>query len=206
MFRNFLNPDNALMVTMSQITDCILLSLMWLLGCFPIITVGASSAALYDSVRQCLRGTERNPLSRFLKSFRRDLKAGLIPGLLYLAALWLGGKAMIALWNSAVGGSCSWMVFAGCAFVAVMMLGVLSVLFPLLSRFENPLGALLRNTVMLALANMPRTVALGVLNALCGWLCVRFIFPLFFLPALASLISTYLLEPMFKPYLTENAA
>ena len=206
MFRNFLNPDNALMVTMSQITDCILLSLMWLLGCFPLVTVGASGAALYDSVRQCLRGTERNPLSRFLKSFRRDLKTGLIPGLLYLAALWLGVRAMIALWNSAVAGSCSWMVFAGCAFVAAMMLGILSVLFPLLSRFENPLGALLRNTVMLALANMPRTVALGVLNAVSGWLCVRFIFPLFFLPALASLLSTYLLEPMFKPYLTENAA
>ena len=206
MFRNFLNPDNALMVTMSQITDCILLSLMWLLGCFPLVTVGASGAALYDSVRQCLRGTERNPLSRFLKSYRRDFKASLIPGLLYLAALWFGVRAMITLWNSAVGGSCSWMVFAGCAFVAVMMLGVLSVLFPLLSRFENPLGALLRNTVMLALANMPRTVALGVLNAVSGWLCIRFIFPLFFLPALASLISTYLLEPMFKPYLTENAA
>lgn len=206
MFRNFLNPDNALMVTMSQITDCILLSLMWLLGCFPLVTVGVSGAALYDSVRQCLRGTERNPLSRFLKSFRRDLKTGLIPGLLYLAALWLGVRAMIALWNSAVAGSCSWMVFAGCAFVAAMMLGILSVLFPLLSRFENPLGALLRNTVMLALANMPRTVALGVLNAVSGWLCVRFIFPLFFLPALACLISTYLLEPMFKPYLTENAA
>ena len=206
MFRNFLNPDNALMVTMSQITDCILLSLMWLLGCFPLVTVGVSGAALYDSVRQCLRGTERNPLSRFLKSFRRDLKTGLIPGLLYLAALWLGVRAMIALWNSAVAGSCSWMVFAGCAFAAAMMLGILSVLFPLLSRFENPLGALLRNTVMLALANMPRTVALGVLNAVSGWLCVRFIFPLFFLPALACLISTYLLEPMFKPYLTENAA
>ena len=206
MFRNFLNPDNALMVTMSQITDCILLSLMWLLGCFPLVTVGASGAALYDSVRQCLRGTERNPLSRFLKSYRRDLKAGLIPGLLYLAALWLGVRTMINLWNSAVAGSCSWMVFAGCAFVAAMLLGILSVLFPLLSRFENPLGALLRNTVMLALANMPRTVALGVLNAVSGWLCVRFIFPLFFLPALACLLSTYLLEPMFKPYLTENAA
>ena len=206
MFRNFLNPDNALMVTMSQITDCILLSLMWLLGCFPLVTVGASGAALYDSVRQCLRGSERNPLSRFLKSFRRDLKAGLVPGLLYLAALWVGGRTMIALWNSAVGGSCSWTVFAGCAFLAVMMLGVLSVLFPLLSRFENPLGALLRNTVMLALANMPRTIALGILNAVTAWLCVRWIFPLLFLPALSALLSTFLLEPMFKPYLTENAA
>ena len=69
MFRNLLNPDNGLMVTMAQITDCILLSLLWLLGCFPLFTVGAASAALYDSVRHCLRGSERNPVSRFLRSF-----------------------------------------------------------------------------------------------------------------------------------------
>jgi hypothetical protein len=71
----------------------------------------------------------------------------------------------------------------------------------MLSRFANPLPVLLKNTVLLALANLPRAVALGVLNALTGWLCLRFIFPLFFLPALSALISTALLEPMFKPYL-----
>ena len=206
MFRNLFNPENGLMVTMSQIADCILLSLLWLLGCFPLFTVGASSAALYDSVRHCFRGGERNPVSRFLASFRRDFKASLIPGILYLAALWFGIKAMIALWNGAVAGVYGWPLFAGCGFLAVTVLGVLSVLFPLLSRFENPLGALLKNTVLLALGNMPRTIALGVLNALTFWLCIRFIFPLFFLPALASLISTLLLEPMFRPYITENAA
>ena len=206
MFRNLLNPDSGLMVTMAQITDCILLSLLWLLGCFPLFTVGAASAALYDSVRHCLRGSERNPVSRFLRSFRRDFKASLIPTALYLAALWFGGKAMIAVWNGAVYGNYSWALFAGAALVAVLVLGVLSVLFPLLSRFENPLWAMLRNTVLLALANMPRTLALGVLNALTFWLCIRYIYPLFFLPALSALISTLLLEPMFKPYMTENAA
>ena len=205
MFRNLLNPENGLMVTMSQIADCILLSLLWLLGCFPLFTVGASSAALYESVRHCFRGGERNPVSRFLASFRRDFKGSLIPCLLYLAVLWFGGKTMIAIWNGAVGGQYSWVLFSGCAFLAVTALGILSVLFPLLSRFENSLGALLKNTVLLALGNMPRTVALGVLNALSAWLCIRFIFPLFFLPALASLISTLLLEPMFKPYLTTAA-
>ncbi len=205
MFRNLMNPDNGLMVTMSQITDCILLSLLWLLGCFPLFTVGAASAALYDSVRHCLRGSERNPVSRFLKSFRRDFKASLLPTVLYLTALWFGGKAMIAVWNGAVYGTHSWVLFAAAAFIAVTVLGVLSVLFPLLSRFENPLGALLRNTVLLALANMPRTIALGVLNALSAWLCIRFIYPLFFLPALSALISTTLLEPMFKPYLNTAA-
>lgn len=202
MFRNILNPDNGLMVTMAQITDCILLSLLWLLCCFPLITVGASGAALYDSVRHCFRGSERNPISRFFQSFLRDFKASLVPTVLYLAALWFGGRAMIAIWNGAVYGTHSWALFAGAALVAAAVLGVLSVLFPLLSRFENPLGALLRNTVLLALANMPRTLVLGMLNAFSAWLCIRFIYPLFFLPALSTLISTLLLEPMFKPYLT----
>lgn len=209
MFRNLLNPDNGLMVTLSQITDCILLSLLWLLGCFPLVTAGASCAALYDSVYRCFRDGERNPVTRFVKSFLRDLKASLIPNLLFLAVLWFGGKGLIAVWNAAVAGTMSWAAFSAVVFAAVMVLGTLSVLFPMLSRFDNSLGALLRNTVVLAFANMPRTIALGVLNALSAWACVTFIIPLFFLPALASLISTWLLEPIFKPYMPqheENAA
>lgn len=205
MFRNYLNPDNGLMITLSQITDCILLSLLWVLGCILVIPAGASCAALYDAAFRCFRGEDRNPISRFWQSFRRDLKASLLPNVLFLAALWFGGKGMIALWNGAVYGTHSWALFAGGAILAVAAVGVLSVLFPLLSRFDNPLPALLKNTLLLSLVNMPRTIALGVLNVLSVWLCLRFVFPLFFLPALTSLISTWLLEPMFKPYLPQNA-
>jgi uncharacterized membrane protein YesL len=95
-------------------------------------------------------------------------------------------------------------IFSAAAFLGILMLGILSVMFPLLSRFENSVSGLLRNTVLLALANMPRTLALGVLNGISIFLTVKFIFPLFFLPALASLISTLLLEPMFKPYMPKE--
>ena len=88
----------------------------------------------------------------------------------------------------------------------VVLLGVLSVLFPLLSRFENSTAMLLKNTVLLAAANLPRTLGLGLLNAVSAFLCVRYVFPVFFLPALAALIGTLLIEPMFKPFLPEDAA
>ena len=35
-------------------------------------------------------------------------------------------------------------------------------------------------------------------------LCLRFVFPLFFLPALAALIDSLLVEPMFKPFLPKD--
>ena len=45
------------------------------------------------------------------------------------------------------------------------------------------------------------TVALGMLNAGCGYVCIRFVFPLFFVPALSALIGSFLIEPMFRPYM-----
>lgn len=204
MFRNLFSPDTPLMITMTQLTDCIFLSLFWLLGCFPVVTVGASFAALYDSVHQGFRKGNKHSWQRFLHTFKENWKGGIIPTVVALAAFWLLLKALIALWNSAVYGSISWMLFAAGAILGVLVLGMLSILFPMLSRFENSLGQLLKNTVFLALANAPRTLALGMLNAVSMLLCVRFVFPLFFLPALAALIGTVLIEPMFKPYL--NAA
>lgn len=207
MFRNLFNPDGGLMITMTQLTDCIFLSLFWLLGCFPVVTIGASFAALYDaSFRACRQG-DKHSWKRFLYVFRSNWKSGILPTVVFLLILIPLAKGLVAVWNGAVAGTVSWMVFSGAAFAGVLALGILSVLFPMLSRFENRIGALLKNTVFLALANLPRTLGLGMINAAALLLCLRYVFPLFFLPALAAIISSLFIEPMFKPYMPqENAA
>lgn len=204
MFQKIFNPDNALMITMSQITDCIFLSLFWLLGCVPVVTIGASSAALYDAVFQAFRRGDKHSWRRFLATFRRNWKVGILPSIVFLAVFAGTAWLLIRIWNAAVAGTVSWMLFSGAAFVGVLVLGILSVLFPVLSRFENSLGNLLKNTVLLAMANLPRTLGLGVVNAAALCLCIRLIFPLFFLPALADLIGSFFLEPMFRPYMPQE--
>ncbi len=209
MFRNLIKPDSPLMITMTQITDCIFLSLFFFLGCVPVVTVGASTAALYDAVYQGFRRGDKHPWQRFLSTFRRNLKASLVPNLVFLAVFLAGGWSLIRLWNAAVGGSLSWMVFSGTALVGAVVMGVLSILFPMLSRFENSTARLLKNTLLLGLANLPGTLLLGIVNAGAFLLCLTYVFPLFFLPALAALIGSLLIEPMFKPYLpaeTEETA
>jgi uncharacterized membrane protein YesL len=207
MFRNLLKPDSPLMITMTRITDCIFLSLFWLLCCIPVVTVGASFAALYDASYRTFRKNERNSWQRFFGVFRENWKAGIVPSVVFLAAGWGLLKGTIALWNLAVAGTMSWMLFAALAFVAVVLLGMLSILFPILSRFENSLGALLKNTVFLAMANLPRTAVLGATNAVTVFLCARLVVPLFFLPSLAALFGSFAIEPMFRPFMNdENAA
>lgn len=205
MFRSIFRPDSALMITVGQITDCIFLSLFWLLGCFPVVTAGASTAALYDAVWRGFRQGDKHPWQRFFHSFRQNLLPSLLPTAAVLAAgaglLRLG----IFLWNQAVYGNISWAVFSGAAFVMVLLAGIGSLLFPLLSRFENTTAALLINTFRLGMGHLPAAWVLGILNAGAIFLCLRWIFPLFFLPALTSLISTLLIEPMLKPYMPEES-
>lgn len=193
------------MATMSRITDTIFLSLFWLLGCLPVVTVGAATAALYDSSFRGARQAERHPWQRFWQVFLRNWKVGILPTVVFLVLSCGLGWGMIQAWNSAVRGALSWMVFAAAAVAAVLVLGILGILFPMLSRFDDRPGTLLKNTVLLALAHLPRTFLLGVLETVSILVCARLLIPIFFLPSLTALIASFLIEPMFRPYL-EGAA
>ncbi len=204
MFQKIFNPDSGLMITMTQITDCIFLSLFWLLGCAPVVTAGASFAALYDASFRAFRRGEKHSWQRFASVYKANWKGSILPTILFLAVVSCGAWGMVQIWNGAVYGNISWKVFAAAAFFGVLLLGILSILFPMLSRFENPTGTLLKNTLFLALANLPRTLLLGAINAGAVWLCLKYVIPLFILPSLAALLGSLLIEPMFRPYMPET--
>ena len=204
MARGLFHPDSPLMITMTQITDCIFLSLFWLLGCLPVITIGPACAALYDAVYHGFRRGDKHCWQRFLRSFRSNLRSGLLPTVVVLAGTVILGKLLISLWNSAVAGSVSWMLFSAAAFAGVLAFGILSLEFAVLSRFENSFAVLQKNTLLLAMANLPRTLGLGLLNAMTAMLCLTYVVPVCFLPALAALIGTLFIEPMFRPFMPEE--
>ena len=204
MFKNLLKPDNALMITMTWITDCIFLSLFWLLGCFPVVTVGASFAALYDASYRAFRKGEKNSWQRFARVYRENWKAGIGPSIVLIAVTFGLSKVLIGLWNAAVAGTLPWMVFSGGAFVGVLLFGMLSIMCPMLSRFDNSFSLLLKNTALLGPAHLPRTLALGMVNTATALVCIRYVIPIVFLPALAALIGSWLIEPMFRPYMPQE--
>ena len=204
MFRNLFNPESALMITMSQITDCIFLSIFWLLGCFPVATMGASFAALYDASFRTFRKGEKHGWRRFGHVFRTNWRSGIMPTTFVIAVFALAFSGVIRLWNAAATGQMSFGIFSAAALLSVVLLGMISLVFPVMSRFETGFGGLIKNSFLLGFVNMPRTMALGMLNAVTMFLCVRYIFPLFFLPALAALLGSLLIEPMFKPFMPEE--
>lgn len=206
MSKNLFRPDSQLMITMSNITDCIFLSLFWLLCCIPVITLGASFAALYDATFRALRQGEKNSWKRFVHVLRTNWKTGIVPGFVVVLVMMIVGLGLIQFWNGAVAGSVSMLLFAAVAFLAVLVLGIVSLVLPILSRFENGVFSILRNAFLLGLANLPRTLLLGIVNAVTIFLCLVYVFPLFFLPSLSCLLGSWLIEPMFKPFMEDDEA
>ena len=138
-------------------------------------------------------------------TYKANWKESILPTLVFYAVVFCLGKTLIPLWNAAVYGQVSWMLFSAAAFAWVVVLGVLNVMMPMLSRFDNSLAGLLRNTVFVAMANLPGTLLVGMVSAAGVVLSAMLVFPVFFMPCLTALISSLFIEPMFRPYMNETS-
>ena len=206
MFRNLFNPESDLMILLAQITDALFLSFFWMLGGVLVVTAGPATAALYDAVYYGYRRHGLHSWDRFVHSFRQNFKVGCLAAIPVAAVSCGAVYGMARLFRAAYLGKASWVLFSAGAVVCFLLVGVLAVVFPLLSRFETTVPRLLGNAVRLALANLPRTAVLAVLHCGCIFLCLRYVLPVLILPALCMLASTWLIEPMLRPFMPPEEA
>ena len=199
--RNLFNSDRKWVRALGRVGDVVFLSIFWLLCSIPLVSLAAASAALYDSSNKALRKKDEHSWQSYFASFKSNFKPGIVPSLLYL--LVFAGLALLlySVRYSFYMGKVQAFVYYAVLIFSTAAFGILSIMFPMLSRFENSLPALLRNTLLLGCGNMLRSIALGALNICALLLCVNYFFPIYFLPALTALASSYLIEPMFKPYM-----
>ncbi len=194
--RSAFNPESLIWKPLGYLGDLVMLSLLWTVFSIPVVTLGPASAALYDTAVHSIRRKEETVLARFFASFRRELRQGILSTLMMAAAaaVLLGGPLLLL---RAQGGA-YWL--AVMLVLAFFLLCVLCWLWPALSRFEMGLGALLGSSVRLAFGLILRSAAMAVLWAASIYAGLRFVAPFFVCPALAALLSSYLIEPVFRRY------
>ena len=197
--RGFFSAENWLFKPLGVLGDLVILSLLWTVCSVPLLTLGPASAALYDTAVHSLRRKEDTVLSRFLASFRRELRQGIRSTLLALlaAALYCGLAAALFRLVPPERGALALMLLLP---PGLLLLGVLCWLWPVQSRFRMDLKALFFSSLRLALGHILRTVPMALLWAATLALGLRFAAPLFVLPALAALLCTTMIEPVFQQY------
>lgn len=153
MIKKIFDMDNPLMQGLSTAAYLMILNFLTVICCLPVVTAGASLTALHDVMRDMVRHEETYPAKMFFDSFRRNLKAGSLMGLIFIAA------AVLILFN----------YYAAAAFLppfrfvslalGIIVLAVSFYAFSLLARFENTVRGTLKNAVLLTAGCFPQTAA-----------------------------------------------
>ena len=200
MKNSLFNSENWIWQPFGWVADFLVLSCLWLICSMPVITAGAASAALYDCCARCLKDGERELFSRYFRTFRRELVQS-IPSLLLWMTVLGGALFLVRSFTGSASGTSASLVFAyGLVIFGGILVGIASWVLPLLSRFTFNFASLNITALRLAIAHLPRTLALSVVNVAAGWLCLRFLLPVMVVPGIAGLLSAYILEPVFKAY------
>ena len=196
----FFSRDNWLWNPFSWVADMVILSCLWVICSVPLVTIGAATTALYDCAARCVRGGDEKLFARFFRTFRRELVQS-IPSLLLWCAVIAGGYGAISAYgNSVAVTDISVAITTALLLLLTVIAGIAAWVFPLLSRFTFGIVQLNVTALKLALLHLPRTMALGIVTVLAGFLCLQFIAPLFFLPGVLAWVWTLLLERVFRKY------
>ena len=134
--------------TINQVIDCIVLSLMWIFSSLPIITVGASTTALYHTVHKAIGRGEGKIWNEYWRAFRRDFKQA--TGLWLLMVLILGVLAVN--WYAVVGLTAVTETIKTVLEILVVFLSAFMAIwlqfwFPYLARFSDSTKTVLKNTM-----------------------------------------------------------
>ena len=200
----FNGSKGAVFGVLDQVTDTVLLSLVFLLFSIPLVTIGASFTALYYTANKVHRHNRGYMFQEFLRSFKRNFKQSTLAWLLFLImGAILGGDLYYVLRimpSSGLG------AFLNIFFIVVAALLVIwaSYVFPYIARFEDTLRVTMKNCAFLSILHFPSSLLLLLLAA--GSLLLIWLFlPLaVIVPGGMAIWQGDILEGIFRRYMSEE--
>lgn len=155
--------DGSLMQALNGFADMIVMSLWWLLGCLPLVTIGASTTALYYAAMKSV-AHEGTVTHNFWKSYRHNLKQSIVVEVILIIL----GILLYTLYRISFGvtGGLSGIAQLGFQVLFFVYLILLSYVFPVLSRFVLTVPQLFRNVLIMCIGDVPRTFGIVVIHLL----------------------------------------
>lgn len=226
---NWLNPDNKFLSFMSKVFDTVVLNTIWLLICVPLpmltivwlgntqnmlflvltvitlLPIVPATTAMYYSMVKAIRRERSYAITEFFRSFVRNFKQGVIYSAVAMALVTVLAFDFSYAWNLMKAGENSGSLYLGFFIVvAVLFSATYSYLCPLLSRFEMKTGEMLKMAFVLAVRHLLTTVTLLALVIVIILGCYLVPPGMFVLPAVGTLLASFVIEKVFKKYMPEK--
>ncbi len=180
------------------------LNVLWLACSIPVVTAGASTAALYTVTLKIAADRETNITKQFFEAFRRNFRQATK---LWLIMLGIGIllTADIILVNRLRGSYAGpaavfWtLVLALIIAATVVYVIVLTYLFPLIAYFENSDTAMIKNAFLIGTRYLFSTILVFAIHFAMFFLVVSVFTPLaIFGEGLCAMLSSFLIINVFR--------
>lgn len=160
--RSFFNMDGPVFVFLSKAADLMILNILFILCCIPVITIGASFTAMSYVTLKMKEGAEGYIWKSFLHAFKQNFRQATV---IWLILLLIGAVLGVDLWiliqnHQGPMQIMLYVVIAGCVLWLVEVMYV----FPVLARFYNTIPETIKNGMLLAFANAPKTILMLVIT------------------------------------------
>ncbi len=155
--------DGKVFGFLSRTADLVLLNLLWILFSLPVVTLGASTTALYTVLLKMARNEESYIFSGFVRAFRANFKQSTV--------IWCGMAAAAVLLHfdfyyiGHVTFHGSKLLFMAFLLIAFLLAAGMSYVFPILAFFENSTKKAVKNALLMAAAYLPYTILILGVNA-----------------------------------------
>lgn len=195
--------DNVIVKALSKICDMVCLNVLWLICSIPIITIGASTTALYTVMLKMVKNEEGYIFRGFFKAFKSNFKQSTI---MWLILLLLGIVCWIDYGVSGMMPGTAGLIMRSIFMLAgFLLLSVTNYAFPLTARYENSIRATFRNALILTIGKLPYTilmaavVAAAVIASLWNTVTLMFALPLWLIigVSLIAWINSWILRRVF---------
>lgn len=179
---NIFNPDSKFTHYANKFSDLVTLNLWVVLTCIPLITIGASSTAMHYVLLKIYRDElEYSVTKSFFHAFKSNfIQATIIWGIYLLVVAIIIVDLYLVNLNILTNS-----LFMKIILIAVSLVILLSLtwVFPLQSRYDNPVLVTIRNAVVIGMLHPVKTVLM----------CAMMIFPIYLLITKPSTIPILLI-------------
>lgn len=156
------NMDNGIFAVLGKMADLMILNVVFLITCIPIITIGPAVTGLYTVTLKMVKNEESYIIRSYLAAFKANLKKSIVLGLIVgVMILILISDFWIVLTHTGISWSLLSIALIAIAFFTILLI---SYVFPVQAKFENSIINILKNSFLIALAHLPISAAVVVLN------------------------------------------
>lgn len=190
--------DNLFFTILGKIMDILWVSLLWILFSIPIVTIGASSTALYYTIHKVVFNNEAYIVRTFVNSFKSNLKDSTIKWVISVILIAFLSVDIILVRSFAESGNIIAALIYPLLIILIFVVMCNFSVFSYSARFDDSIKASIYKSAVLVATNLGWMIFLLIILFMALYIIRFLLFFTILLPGAYCCLVHYVFEHIYK--------